>query len=152
MIGRSILFVVALIAGIILASVIPEFSRAVRGALGLSGTALLRLQDPSDQDKPHEGPTARKSGILRLTAEQIADAHIEVGAARAGMIVRRITVAGTIVPDADRLVRVAVKVPGTVAELRKKLGDPVAKGEVLGILESREFADAKSEYLAARLT
>jgi membrane fusion protein, heavy metal efflux system len=39
-----------------------------------------------------------------------------------------------------------------VAELRKNIGDPVEKNEVLAILESREVADAKSEYLAARLT
>src|SRR5439155_21523431 len=36
--------------------------------------------------------------------------------------------------------------------LRKKIGDSTAKDEVLAILESREVADAKSEYLAARLT
>jgi cobalt-zinc-cadmium efflux system membrane fusion protein len=46
---------------------------------------------------------------------------------------------------------VSVKVSGTLAELRKKVGDPVAANDVLAILESREFADAKSEYLAARL-
>ncbi len=39
-----------------------------------------------------------------------------------------------------------------MAELRKKLGDPVEKDEVVAILESREVADAKSEYLAAKLT
>src|SRR5262249_58547660 len=46
----------------------------------------------------------------------------------------------------------SVKLSGTVAELRKKLGDPVAKDEVLAILESREVADAKSEYLARKTT
>jgi multidrug efflux pump subunit AcrA (membrane-fusion protein) len=47
---------------------------------------------------------------------------------------------------------VAVKLSGIVAELRKNIGDPVEKDEVVAILESREVADAKSEYLAARLT
>jgi len=45
-----------------------------------------------------------------------------------------------------------VKLSGTVAELRKNIGDEVAKDEVIAVLESREVADAKSEYLAARLT
>ena len=31
------------------------------------------------------------------------------------------------------------------------LGDHVDKGEVVAVLESREVADAKSDYLAARL-
>jgi len=47
---------------------------------------------------------------------------------------------------------ISVRLSATVAELRKKIGDPVAKDEILAILESREVADAKSEYLAARLT
>src|SRR5262249_51245693 len=65
---------------------------------------------------------------------------------------RRLTVPGTIVPNADRLAHISVKLMATVGELRKKLGDPVAKDEVIAILESREVADAKSEYLATKLT
>jgi cobalt-zinc-cadmium efflux system membrane fusion protein len=68
-----------------------------------------------------------------------------------GTLSRRIVVPGTIVPHADRIARVSVKLSATVAELRKKLGDTVAKGEVIAVLESREVANAKSEYLAALL-
>src|SRR5260370_35235286 len=64
----------------------------------------------------------------------------------------RITGPGRIVPDSDRIARVSVRLSAIVAELRKKIGDPVAKDEILAVLESREVADAKSEYLAARLT
>jgi cobalt-zinc-cadmium efflux system membrane fusion protein len=35
--------------------------------------------------------------------------------------------------------------------LRKQIGDTVAAGDVVAVIESREVADAKSEYLAARL-
>ena len=58
---------------------------------------------------------------------------------------------GSITPAAGRIARVSVKLEGTVAELRKNLGDPVEQNEVFAVLESREVADAKSEYLAARL-
>ena len=54
-------------------------------------------------------------------------------------------------PSGDHIARVAVRLLGTVAELRKRLGDPVEAGEVVAVIESREVADAKSEYLAARL-
>jgi cobalt-zinc-cadmium efflux system membrane fusion protein len=40
-------------------------------------------------------------------------------------------------------------VVGTVAEMRKRLGDTVKNGEVVAVLDSREVADAKSEYLTA---
>ena len=65
---------------------------------------------------------------------------------------RRLFVPGAIVPSGDRIARVAVKLLGTVAELRKRLGESVEQGEVVAVIESREVADAKSEYLAARLT
>ena len=64
---------------------------------------------------------------------------------------KRIVVPGSIVPSGDHIARVAVRLLGTVAELRKRLGDPVEAGEVVAVIESREVADAKSEYLAARL-
>ena len=66
-----------------------------------------------------------------------------------GTLARRLTVPGTVAPDADRIARVAAKVVGTVAALNKRLGDKVTKGEVVAVLESREVAEAKSEYLAA---
>ena len=88
---------------------------------------------------------------IRLTDDQIGTAGIEVAAVKDGTLARRIVVPGTIVPHADRIARVSVKLSATVTELRKKLGDTVAKGEVIAVLESREVANAKSEYLAARL-
>jgi cobalt-zinc-cadmium efflux system membrane fusion protein len=100
------------------------------------------------------GPEASKDqeGLVKLSEDEITSAGIESVAAQAGTIAHHIVVPGTIVPQADRIAHVAVRVSGTVAELRKKVGDPVAANKVLAILESREFADAKSEYLAARLT
>ena len=68
-----------------------------------------------------------------------------------GTLSRRIIVPGTIVPNPDRIAHVSVKLSATVTELRKKVGDRVAAGEVLAVLESRDIASAKSEYLAARL-
>jgi cobalt-zinc-cadmium efflux system membrane fusion protein len=40
-------------------------------------------------------------------------------------------------------------VVGTVAEMRKRLGDSVERGDVVAVLDSREVADAKGEYLTA---
>jgi cobalt-zinc-cadmium efflux system membrane fusion protein len=61
-------------------------------------------------------------------------------------------VPGTIVPHADRIARVTVKLSGTVAELRKRLGESAELNEIVAVIESREVADAKSEYLAAKTT
>jgi membrane fusion protein, heavy metal efflux system len=91
-------------------------------------------------------------GVIKLSDEQIAAAGIGVGEAKAGVLGRRLLVPGSVVPSGDRIARVAVRLIGTVAELRKRLGDPVEQNEVVAVIESRDVADAKSELLATRLT
>jgi cobalt-zinc-cadmium efflux system membrane fusion protein len=88
---------------------------------------------------------------VKLTERQVAAGKFAVSEVGSGMLSRRITVPGSIVASGDHIARVAVRLLGTVAELRKRLGDAVQAGEVVAVIESREVADAKSEYLAARL-
>jgi len=149
----------AAVCGIAVASLIPEIPQAVHDAVDLvTGPASLRSAEnagDAQQRRPKGDPDSEagedhRAGI-RLTDDQIETAGIELAAIQDGTLVRRIVVPGTIVPHADRIARVSVKLSATVAELRKKLGDAVAKGEVIAVLESREVANAKSEYLAARL-
>jgi len=89
---------------------------------------------------------------IKLTRAQIAAAEIAVVAAGAGSLSRRLTVPGTITLDTGRVVRAPARVAGTVSELRKRLGDPVEKGEIVAILDSREVADAKADLLTASIT
>jgi cobalt-zinc-cadmium efflux system membrane fusion protein len=155
MIGRLPLSIVALAAGIAVASLVPGLSQSIRKAVGWSEPSAAqpqRKEASGEQRIPGSAAADEKQGIVKLTEDQITAAHIDLATAQGGTLAHRIIVPGTIIPHADRIARVAVRLSGTVAELRKNLGDPVAKDEVLAILESREVADAKSEYLAARLT
>ena len=88
---------------------------------------------------------------VKLTAQQVEAGKFAVVDVGVGVLSKHITVPGTITPSGDRIARVAVRLLGTVAELRKRLGDVVQAGEVVAVIESREVADAKSEYLATRL-
>jgi cobalt-zinc-cadmium efflux system membrane fusion protein len=90
-------------------------------------------------------------GSLPMTEERIKLAQIELANVGPGTIAKRLTVPGTIIPNADLIAHVSVKLSGTVAELRKNIGDDVVRDEMIAVLESREVADAKSEYLSARL-
>jgi cobalt-zinc-cadmium efflux system membrane fusion protein len=154
MIGRLPVLIGALAAGFALASFFPEWPQRIRTAVGFSSASAPRAQDspPTERAKSSAEAKDDQQGVVKLSEDEIKSAGIGSAVAQAGTIVHRIVVPGTIIPHADRIAHVAVKVSGTVAELRKKVGDPVAVNEVLAILESREFADAKSEYLAARLT
>lgn len=105
----------------------------------------------------HEAPVAQKPPehrddvIVRLSERQIAAGNFAIQEVRDGLLVKRIVVPGTIVPSGERIAKVSVRLLGTVAELRKRLGDTVREGDVLAIIESREVADAKSQYLAAKV-
>lgn len=105
----------------------------------------------------HEGPAVQgqpaqhdETGI-KLSERQVAAGNFAVQEARGGLLGKRIIVPGVIVPSGDRIAKVSVRLLGTVAEVRKRLGDTVREGDVLAIIESREVADAKSQYLAARV-
>lgn len=154
MIGRLPIAAIAASCGVVIASLIPAIPRAVNDTAALiTGAEPLRaVEMPGRTDqRPNNDIDADEHTSIRLTDDQIEMAGIELAPVQDSTLVRRIVVPGTIVPHADRIVRVSVKLSGTVAELRKKLGDPVARGEVIAVLESREVANAKSEYLAARL-
>jgi cobalt-zinc-cadmium efflux system membrane fusion protein len=147
MIGRLAVVIAAVAAGFALASSFPEWPRRIRAATGFSSASAPRAEEPP----PAQRAIADQQGVVKLGEDVIKSAGIESAAVQAGAIAHRVIVPGTIIPHADRIAHVAVKVSGAVADLRKKVGDPVAANEVLAVLESREFADAKSEYLAARL-
>ncbi|OPH81590.1 efflux RND transporter periplasmic adaptor subunit [Nitrobacter vulgaris] len=89
--------------------------------------------------------------VVTVSEKQVDAGKFAVSEVQGGMLGKRIAVPGSIVPSGDHIARVAVRLLGTVAELRKRLGDTVRAGEVVAVIESREVADAKSEYLAARL-
>ncbi|MGE0626704.1 MAG: efflux RND transporter periplasmic adaptor subunit [Hyphomicrobiaceae bacterium] len=116
---------------------------------GPAKVAKLGTDSYQHDDEHTHGEHNAEEGVVKISAERIAAARIGVGLAGNGTLLRRLTVPGVVVPDSDRQARVAAQVVGTVSEMRKRVGDAVARGEVIAIVSSREVADAKSEYLAA---
>jgi cobalt-zinc-cadmium efflux system membrane fusion protein len=105
-----------------------------------TGSAVSKASPPSD-DHPES--------VVRLSAAQATLQGITTVRVTSGTLSRHLVVPGTISIDTDRVARVPARVVGTVAAMRKRLGDPVAAGEVVAVLDSREVADAKSDYLTA---
>jgi cobalt-zinc-cadmium efflux system membrane fusion protein len=75
---------------------------------------------------------------------------IEVATASSGELQSFISLPGEVVLNEDRKAHIVPRIAGVVKEVRKTLGDTVKQGEVMAIIESRELADAKAEYLAAQ--
>ena len=97
----------------------------------------------------NESPPSNSKNVISLTQAEISNQGIETRPVGSGDIVRKFSVAGTVEADSASLVRVAAKVQGVVSQLRVRLGANVKKNEVIAIIDSREIAEAKSEYLAA---
>lgn len=102
-------------------------------------------------DHAHGADEAHERGTIRMRPDQVAGQDIVTRTVGGGTLARHLLVPGTITPDTDRIARVPARVVGTVAEMRKRLGDAVQTNEVVAILDSREVADAKSEYLTAQV-
>ncbi|RUO99259.1 efflux RND transporter periplasmic adaptor subunit [Hyphomicrobium sp.] len=138
-----------------------SFAPGWKDVLGLESQAEA-IDAPEDADHGHEEKSSasaksaeaeagheEKNTKVAIADKQIDQSKISVQPAQAGLLRTRLRAPGTIIPDRNRVGRVPSKVVGAVAELRKRLGDSVRAGEVIAILDSREVADAKSEYLAA---
>lgn len=96
----------------------------------------------------HEGEEGGE-GFIKLSAAQISAAGIEIAPVTSGALIKEISVPGRLVINADSQAKIVPKLSGTAARILKKLGEPVAKGELIAALESREMADAAAEYLAS---
>jgi cobalt-zinc-cadmium efflux system membrane fusion protein len=74
---------------------------------------------------------------------------IEVRVAEGGSIARNVRLPGEVVYNADRIAHVRPTVAGSVQRVNVSVGDRVESAQSMAVLNSRELAVARSEYLAA---
>jgi membrane fusion protein, heavy metal efflux system len=143
---RILLFVAGMAAGI----------AGIVAVAAMTGWPVSLTADHDHAERSHAAKDAHdhEDGPQRiaLSEQQIGDAGITLAEAKGGTLRRHFLAPGSLIPDADHVSRVSVRVLATVAELRKKLGDSVEQDEIVAVIESRDVAEAKSEYLAARVT
>ena len=81
-------------------------------------------------------------GRVELTPEAAARAGIAVETAGPATLETRLRLNGRIVPNEDRLAHVLPRFAGIVREVRKHIGDQVAKGEVMAVVQSNQSLQA----------
>ncbi len=86
---------------------------------------------------------------VKLGAEQLEKAGIEISTAGPGHIASTLDLPGQLVLDADHTAHIVARFDGTMREVRASLGDPVKAGAVLAVLDSRELADLSATYLSS---
>ena len=112
---------------------------------------------PSPDTAPAANATANEdremtSGdptVVTLSAQQIADAGIEVTRPTVGGVAGAIELPATIEGDPQGVQVVAAPIGGRLVSLTRNLGQSIGRGETLAIIESREAASLNAEVEAA---
>ncbi|SFN82906.1 efflux RND transporter periplasmic adaptor subunit [Sphingomonas sp. OK281] len=93
--------------------------------------------------------TSGDPAVAILSAQQIADAGIEVTRPTVGGVAGAIELPATIEGDPQGVQVVAAPIGGRLVSLTRNLGQSIARGETLAIIESREAASLNAEVEAA---
>ena len=95
-----------------------------------------------------EQPADRQT--VTLSAQQIADAGIEVARPSIGGIAGTIELPGLIEGDPQGVQIVSATIGGRIVALTRNLGQTIRTGDTLAVIESREAASLNAEVEAAR--
>jgi membrane fusion protein, heavy metal efflux system len=127
-------------------------SRALLGFILLSTLLLCGCKkDPSPQDQGDDNHSmAEQTSVVNLEPKQVDLAGIKSVVVGKGDVNLELKLNGEVGFDLNRLTRITPGIAGVVRQVRKTAGDKIEAGTVLVVLSSRELAEAKSQYLAAR--
>ncbi|MDZ7750949.1 MAG: efflux RND transporter periplasmic adaptor subunit [Gammaproteobacteria bacterium] len=104
--------------------------------------------DAHGHNEGHEEEENEGSQI-RLSPDVMDEFGIEVRVATGGTVAQTVTLPGEVVYNADGIAHVRPMVSGIVQRVEASVGDRVAPGQRLAVLNSRELAATRSAYLAA---
>jgi cobalt-zinc-cadmium efflux system membrane fusion protein len=119
---------------------------AVAGALGAAAyhfhrVSISRASAPSahghGHGASHEGHDHGAEAPV-MSEAKMAAAGIELETAGPGTLRETLRLNGILQPNQEALVQITPRFPGVIRELRKRVGDAVAAGEVLAKIESNQ--------------
>ncbi|MFV3130790.1 efflux RND transporter periplasmic adaptor subunit [Niveispirillum sp. KHB5.9] len=141
-----------ILAGVSALALLLAGGYAISAVTGKDKPSTTKSADSHDHGggESHDEHGEEGGGAIHMDAARIARAKITLVEAGPAAVSRDIRVMGTVVADADKLVHVTLRVSGIVTEVHKRLGEPVQPGDVLLVLDSRDLAEAKADYLSAQ--
>lgn len=89
-------------------------------------------------------------GLVKLSATQAKAAGVVVDQAGPASISKQVLLPGEIRFDEDRTAHVVPRVAGVVASVHAQLGEQVAKGQLLAVIQSPAVSDQRSELQTAQ--
>jgi len=97
-----------------------------------------------------EDPGAHQGGnIVKFTDAELKEFSIGLATAGSGQLRSTLALPGEVVFNPDQVAHILPRVSGVVREVYQMVGDTVRAGDVLAVLDSRELATLKADYLAS---
>lgn len=119
----------------------------------ISGSALGLLAvyffEKIEEEHEHDDHEHHHEEVVVLTEDQREAAGIEIQNAQAGNLQKLILSPAKITLNENRVAHIYPNVEGIAKEVSKNLGEAVKAGETIALIESREIAEAKINYLTA---
>lgn len=120
-------------------------------ALSLAGCGSAPEADENAAASETEKAGAEdEEALVSLTAEQIKAAGITLTTPSIGGSIAYVAIPGTIAGDPQAVQVISAAIGGRLVSLNRNLGQNVARGDVLAIVESREAAELTGSVEAAR--
>jgi len=122
-------------------------------ALAGCGGVEKKADDMAGMEGMEKGEGAEKKAdkdAVTLSAQQIADAGIEVARPTVGGVAGAIELPGLVQGDPQSVQVVSATIGGRLVALTRNLGQSVRQGDPIAVIESREAASLKAEVEAAR--
>lgn len=88
--------------------------------------------------KPHVWTYDSPEGRTTIAADMAAKSGVQVAKAGPATLRERISLYGTVVPNAERVRQVSARYPGVIRAVQRQAGDRVKAGDVLATVESNE--------------
>lgn len=95
----------------------------------------------------HSWKYSQTEGRVQLSEDAVRTSAIQVETAGPVMMRTIVELPGEIALNGDRVTHVVPRMSGVLREIRKNQGDAVTKGEVLAVIDSRELAEAKRQFI-----
>lgn len=113
-------------------------------------SALPAASPAAPRNAQHgDAAPARKSDEIRIAGDVLAAAGIRVEDAATHSIRHTLVVNGVTGYDQDRVAQLAVRTPGHIWRVEKKVGQEIRQGDCLAIIDAVEVGEAKTEFLQA---
>ncbi len=95
----------------------------------------------------HSWQYSQTEGRVELSEEAVRTSAIEIEAAGSVTMRSVLELPGEIAFNGDKVAHLVPRVAGVIHEIRKSQGDAVVKGEVIAVIDSRDLAEVKRQFI-----